>query len=183
MGKNGRNITAPIILNMFPKLELNHIIRYFIVFPNVFLHSITHSRSSLSHFFTKMISAASLATSTALLTEIHTSELFKDGASLIPSQRYPTTNHFFLRTDIILSFWLGDNLAKIFASMALTASSSSPKTFRSRYSHDTMPSMGISRSSHIFLVTNGLSHVSIFIEIPCSCMAINVCFTSRLGGS
>ena len=104
IGKNGKNRTAPIILNIFPKFELNHIIIYFIVLPNVFLPSITHSRSSLSHFLTKIISAASLATSTALLTDIPTSALLSEGASLIPSQRYPTTNHFFLSTEIILSF-------------------------------------------------------------------------------
>jgi len=112
-----------------------------------------------------MISAASLATSTALLTEIPTSALLSEGASLIPSQRYPTTNHFFLSTEIILSFWLGDNLAKIFASMTLIASSSSSITFRSRYSHDIIPSIGISNSSQIFLVTSGLSQVRIFMVI------------------
>gem|GEM_PF-3338744 len=104
IGKNGKNRTAPIILNIFPKLELNHIIMYFIVFPNVFLPSITPSRSSLSHFLTRMMSAASLATSTALLTEIPTSALLSEGASLIPSHKYPTTNHCFLSTMIILSF-------------------------------------------------------------------------------
>src|ERR1700680_197662 len=39
----------------------------------------------------KMMSAASLATSTALSTEIPTSEVCSDGASLMPSPRYPTT--------------------------------------------------------------------------------------------
>lgn len=171
------------MLNMLPKLELNPIIMYFIVLPNVFLPSITPSRSSWSHFLTKMISAASLATSTALLTEIPTSELLSEGASLMPSPRYPTTNHFFLSTEMILFFWLGDNLAKIFVSMTLIASSSSSNTFRSRYSQDMIPSIGISNSSHIFLVTNGLSQVRILIAIPWFFIAISASLTSRLGGS
>ena len=43
IGRNGKNRLAPVMLNIFPKLELEPIFMYLRIFPNVFLPSITPS--------------------------------------------------------------------------------------------------------------------------------------------
>jgi hypothetical protein len=85
MGRNGRKSAAPATLNMFPKFELVLVRIYFMVLPKVFLPSNTPSASTVKSFLDKIISADSFATSTALSTDMPTSQLFRDGASLIPS--------------------------------------------------------------------------------------------------
>lgn len=55
---------------------------YFIKFPKVLLPSVTPSNSTCKSFSSKMISADSFAISTAVSTEIPTSEFVREGASL-----------------------------------------------------------------------------------------------------
>ena len=74
MGKNGRKALAAITLNMFPKLELAVILMYLVIFPNVFLPSKTPSSNTIRSFSSKMMSALSLAISTAESTEIPISD-------------------------------------------------------------------------------------------------------------
>jgi len=87
IGKNGKNITAPAAENILPKLELIPIIIYFIVLPNTFRPSMTPSCNTAKSFWVRIMSAASLATSTPLLTAIPTSAALSEGASLMPSPK------------------------------------------------------------------------------------------------
>lgn len=74
IGRNGRNALATITLNMFPKFELAVILMYFTMLPNVLRPSITPSRSTIRSFSSRMMSALSLAISTAESTEIPMSD-------------------------------------------------------------------------------------------------------------
>src|SRR6516162_9836825 len=76
---------------MFPKFELIAIMMNFMMLPKARRPSVTPRSSTPRSRRSKMMSAASLATSTALSTEIPTSAECSDGASLIPSPRKPTT--------------------------------------------------------------------------------------------
>ena len=69
MGKKGSNILAPVILNILPKFELEPILIYLRILPNVFLPSVTPSTNTKRFFFKRIISADSFAISTALLRE------------------------------------------------------------------------------------------------------------------
>ena len=100
------------MLNMFPKLALVAMKTYFRVLANVV-------RPSLRSFSSSTISAASLATSAAVSTEIPTSAAWRADASLIPSPMYPTTFPAFLNAIIIRSFWLGSISAKTFTEPTL----------------------------------------------------------------
>jgi len=76
LGSNGRNgIKSDIhaMLNMFPKFALVAINTYLSVFANVVRPSFTPSIRTLRSFSSNTISAASLATSAAVSTEIPTS--------------------------------------------------------------------------------------------------------------
>ena len=74
MGRKGRNALAAITLNMFPKLELAVILMYLVMLPNVFLPSSTPSSSTIRLFSSRIMSALSLAMSTAESTEIPMSD-------------------------------------------------------------------------------------------------------------
>src|SRR6266446_3237052 len=74
------------MLNMLPKFELVPISRYFITLPKARRPSrIPAWRTSRSRS-SRMMSAASLATSTAVATDTPTSAVWMEGASLMPSQ-------------------------------------------------------------------------------------------------
>jgi hypothetical protein len=65
-GRNGRESDTPAMLNMLPKLALVAIKTYFSVFAKVVRPSRTPCTRTPRSFPSKTISAASLATSTAL---------------------------------------------------------------------------------------------------------------------
>ena len=90
MGRNGRNALANTTLNIFPKLELAVIFMYLLILPNVFLPSSTPSSNTIKSFSNKIISALSLAISTAESTDIPMSDWRNAPASLIPSPKNPT---------------------------------------------------------------------------------------------
>jgi len=66
MGKSGRSALAPITLNILPKPELAPIFKSFVMLPKTFRPSITPSPSTAKLFSGKMMSAVTLAMSTAL---------------------------------------------------------------------------------------------------------------------
>ena len=68
-----------------PKLKLTAIFIYFIKLENVFLPSFAPSNNTFKSFSSNIISADSFAISTAVSTEIPTSEFVRDGESFIPS--------------------------------------------------------------------------------------------------
>src|ERR1700674_5235615 len=82
---------CPAIENMFPKFELIAIMMNFMMLPKARRPSVTPRSRTPRSCRSKMMSAASLVTSTALSTEMPTSEVWSDGASLMPSPRKPTT--------------------------------------------------------------------------------------------
>ena len=93
-----------------------------------------------------------------------TSELFKEGLSLIPSPIYPTTLPFSFRSLTILAFWIGESLANIFVlfkilktAISCNLSSSLPKTIF----FDFIPTL-----VHIHLVTSALSPVRTITRMP-----------------
>ena len=64
---------------------------YLRIFPKTLRPSMMPSSSTRRLFSSSTMSAASLATSTAVSTEIPTSAFFRAGASLMPSPMNPTT--------------------------------------------------------------------------------------------
>ena len=68
---------------MLPKLELMAIIKYLKRFAKVLRPSITPSITSCRPLVSRMISAVSLAISTALLTEMPMSAAFSDSTSFL----------------------------------------------------------------------------------------------------
>ena len=78
-----------------------------------FFRSITPSNSTLRSFSSNIISAVSFAISTAVSTEIPTSEFVNAGLSFIPSPIYPTTFPFCFKTLTILAFCIGESFANI----------------------------------------------------------------------
>ena len=100
------------MLNIFPKFALVAIKTYLSVLAKVVRPSLTPSISTPRSFSSNTISAASLATSAAVSTEIPTSAAWSAEASLIPSPIYPTTFPAFRIAIIIRSFWLGSISAK-----------------------------------------------------------------------
>ena len=87
IGRNGRNGDAPAMLSMLPKFELVPIMMYFMMLPKVRRPSSTPSCSTARSWSSMMMSATSLATSTAESTVSPTSAERREGASLMPSPR------------------------------------------------------------------------------------------------
>ena len=85
IGRKGRNSEAPAMLNMLPKLALVAMNTYFSVLAKVLRPSTIPRAAHPDPASSSTKSAASLATSTALSTEMPTSALCSAGASLIPS--------------------------------------------------------------------------------------------------
>ena len=112
IGKNGRNALANMTLNMLPKFELAVILMYLLIFPKVFRPSSTPSSSTIRSFSSRIISALSLAMSTAESTEMPISDCRKAAASLIPSPRNPTVFSCSCKMEIICVFCRGVNLEK-----------------------------------------------------------------------
>ena len=77
---------------------------YLIIFPKVLLPSITPCSNTIRSFCKSIISADSLAISTAVSTEIPTSASHIAAASLIPSPIKPTVCPFSRSVLTILAF-------------------------------------------------------------------------------
>lgn len=73
IGRKGSMMAAPRTLNILPKLELRAIFRYLMILTKVFLPSVTPSTNTMRLFSSRMMSAVSLAISTAVSTEMPTS--------------------------------------------------------------------------------------------------------------
>ena len=169
------------MLNILPKFELVSIMIYFRVLENVRRPSTTPSRSALRSFSSRMIAADSLATSTALFTEIPTSATWSDGASLMPSPINPTTCPLRFNKSMIRFFCAGDNRAKIGVSSRLRESASSGMVSSSlpvRIGSEAIPI-----SAQTFRVTSSLSPVRIFRATPNAFNSRMVSRTEALGGS
>src|SRR6266700_1596784 len=81
MGRKGRKTYAPAMLNILPKLELVPINRYFITLPKALRPSRISLCKTCKLFSSRIIEAASLATSTPVETEMPTSAVCNEGAS------------------------------------------------------------------------------------------------------
>src|SRR4029450_604350 len=112
MGKNGRKRNAPAMLNMLPKFELVPINRYFITLPKERRPSRMPAWRTPRSRSSRMMSAASLATSTAVATDTPTSAVWMEGASLMPSPRNPTTWSRLLSARMIRFFCAGETRKK-----------------------------------------------------------------------
>ena len=127
------------------------------------------------------MSAASLATSTAVSTEIPTSALFSAGASLIPSPRNPTTWPLLCRAWMICSFWDGErraNTVVLLRQLGDLRRGQPPKARRPV----TRCCTSIPTSLQTLRVTRSLSPVRIFTETPASFSALMACGRGLLGG-
>ena len=87
IGRKGRKVLAINTLNTFPKFELAVILMYLMMLAKVLRPSMTASSSTMRLFSRRMMSADSLAMSTAVSTEIPTSASLRAAASLMPSPR------------------------------------------------------------------------------------------------
>lgn len=125
MGRNGRNALATSTLSTLPKFELAVILMYLMTLPKVRRPSITPCSSTSRLFSSRMMSAASFATSTAVSTEMPTSASRNAVASLIPSPMKPTVWPRDLRARTTRAFCNGESLAKTVVHSARSASASS----------------------------------------------------------
>ena len=89
MGRKGMKAEATITENTLPKLELAVMRMYFSMLLKVRRPSITPCSSTIRLFSSRMMSAASLAMSTALSTLMPMSAARRAGASLMPSPMKP----------------------------------------------------------------------------------------------
>ena len=73
------------MLSMLPKFELVPMSTYFMMLPKLRRPSTTPRCTAARLFSSRMMSAAALATSTPFATEMPTSAVCSEGASLMPS--------------------------------------------------------------------------------------------------
>ena len=116
MGKKGRKNEATAMLSTFPKFELVPISKYFITLPKALRPSMMPSCRTRRPGSTRITSAESRATSTALETEMPTSAACSEGASLMPSPMNPTAWPLCLRAKRIRFFCAGDMRANTLVS-------------------------------------------------------------------
>ena len=90
IGKKGINALAASTENIFPKFDEAVIFIYFIILAYVLRPSTIPSSSTMRSFSKRIISADSLAISTAVSTDIPISAAFIAAASFIPSPIKPT---------------------------------------------------------------------------------------------
>ena len=106
------NALATSTENTLPKFELAVILMYLSMLAKVRRPSSTPSSSTIRLFSSRMMSAASLAMSTALSTEMPMSAVRSAGASLMPSPMKPTTWPLPLSSRTMRSLCDGVSLAK-----------------------------------------------------------------------
>ncbi|MPM21685.1 hypothetical protein SDC9_68130 [bioreactor metagenome] len=137
--------------------------------------------NTIKSFSSRITWADSFAMSTAVSTEMPTSDAFMAVASLIPSPIYPTTWPFSLRSDTMVAFCCGESFAKTFVTSTAFFSSSSDMRSTSE------PSSRLSTCKPTCLqmqrVTRSLSPVRIFTATPCSFSALIAAAVVSFGGS
>jgi len=155
---------------------------YLVMLEKTLRPSMTPLSSTARLFSSRMMSADSLATSTALSTEMPTSAALSAGASLMPSPMKPTTWPPRRRAATILSFCMGSSLAKTWRSSTITASSCSSMAAIS--SPVTMAPPGSSPTwRQMLAVITALSPVKILGVMPWAIMARSASAALSLGGS
>ena len=105
---------------------------YLVMLPKTLRPSSTPSPSTARLFSSKMMSAVSLAMSTALSTEMPTSAAFRAGPSLMPSPRKPTTCPFRCKASMIAAFCDGETFANTAARLGQVRQLSRATAPRSR---------------------------------------------------
>ena len=180
-GRNGSSKDAPAMLNILPKLALVAIKMYLMVLVNTRRPSFTPFISTDRSLSSSTRSAASLATSTAVFTDMPTSAARSALASLMPSPIYPVTKPAFLSASTILSFWLGSISANICVFFTL-ANNASSVIIRISLPVNTT---GLSRFMipAICFATNALSPVITFRLIPRSFSCFTISAASFFTGS
>ena len=181
IGRNGKKALAPNTVRTLPKLELAAILTYLTMFAEFLRPSITTSAMAVRLFSNMTMSAHSLATSTAVSTEIPTSAERRAAASLMPSPKNPTVLPSAFRAEITRAFCNGVTLTK--RVVAETTLRSSVSVIDST----SLPSIACStfRSTHLQMrrVTNSLSPVKILTAIPRFWSAAKAAAVDSLGGS
>ena len=154
---------------------------YFIKLTKVRLPSVTPSNKTFKSFSSNIISADSLAISTAVSTETPTSEFVSEGLSLIPSPIYPTIFPASFNILTILAFCIGDNFAKILVffnnlktAMSVNLSSLLPNTIFLEF---------IPTFEQTHRVTSALSPVNTITRIPAWFNFSIDSFADSFGGS
>src|SRR6266536_3268523 len=137
IGRKLRKSEAPAALNMFPKFDEVPIRTYLIVLAKMRRPSTTPSARTARSFSSRTTSAASLATSVAVSTEMPTSASWRAIASLTPSPRKPTSAPSVRCARMMRDFCSGVTRAKSVvcgraaaSSASLIASSSLPASVR-----------------------------------------------------
>ena len=181
IGRKGRKALAASTLNILPKLELAVIFTYFTMFPKVFLPSCTPFSSTIRSFSSRMMSALSLAISTAESTEIPMSDSRRAAASLIPSPRNPTVLLLFCRSWMISAFCIGVSFEKMLH--FITASSLASLLIFSSSGPVTESEVLIPTCLEIAFTTASLSPESTFTSTPCSCSCLMASEADSFGGS
>ena len=169
------------MLNIFPKFELVPISRYFITFPYAFRPSRMPLARTSRPGSTRMMSAASRATSTAEETEIPTSAACSEGASLIPSPMNPTTWPRCFNASRMRFFCAGDTRAKTVVSSTTCAKATS--VIFSNSSPSTMSPGSSPAWLQTWAVTRSPSPVMIFTLTPSACSAAKAWAASGRSGS
>src|SRR6266540_1411623 len=164
IGRKLRKSEAPAALNMFPKFEEVPISTFLIVLAKMRRPSTTPSARTPRSFSSRTTSAASLATSVAVSTEMPTSASWRAIASLTPSPRKPTSAPSVRCARMMRDFCSGVTRAKIVvcgraaaSSASLIASSSLPAS---------VPSDCIPRSEQTVSATRPLSPVTSLTVTP-----------------
>ncbi len=169
------------MLNMLPKFELAVILMYLRILPNTLRPSSTPSSSTSRLFSSRMMSADSLAMSTAVSTEMPTSAARKAGPSLMPSPRNPTTCLSRCKAWITRTFCCGLRRAKTGVSRVAMVSCSS--LIASIFGPVRYLSTCIPTCRHTLRVTMSLSPVRIFTATPFALSARIASAALSLGGS
>ncbi|OQC07795.1 MAG: hypothetical protein BWX79_01810 [Alphaproteobacteria bacterium ADurb.Bin100] len=164
-----------------PKLELAVMRMYLSMLTKVRRPSSTPWSSTMRFFSSRMMSAASLAMSTAVSTEMPMSATCSAAASLMPSPRYPTTWPLPLSRRTMRSLCAGVSLANTVVVSATAASRASSSASMSEPS-STLPGARPT-SWQILAVTASLSPVRIFTVMPWLASAASAGAVVSLGGS
>ena len=149
--------------------------------PNVLRPSITPFSKTIRSFSSRMISALSLAMSTAESTEIPISDSRSAAASLIPSPKKPTVFFCICRSWMISTFCIGVSLEKMlpFATAFILSSS----LIFSNSGPVTAVEVSIPTWREMVFTTASLSPESTLTSTPCSCSCLMACAADSLGGS
>ncbi|KAF1036811.1 MAG: hypothetical protein GAK34_03287 [Delftia tsuruhatensis] len=181
MGRKGIKAEATITENTLPKLELAVMRMYFSMLLKVRRPSITPCSSTIRLFSSRMMSAASLAMSTALSTLMPMSAARRAGASLMPSPMKPVMWPLARSACTMRSLCSGVSRAKNWCRSTVWRSISS--FMCSICVPRTMWSAGSPTSRQTLAATSSLSPVSSLTATPCAARAASASAVVSFGGS